>query len=103
MYLNAFDLKATLEKSGTDFLIVVSQPPSAVRDKTYRYEPEVLSKKGQVKLKLESGPDGMKLDGNAIVWDVPKSHPKTADVILTVSDKSGQETFHTFTIAVNEK
>ena len=45
----------------------------------------------------------MKVVGNAIVWDVPKSHPKTADVIVTVSDKSGQETFHTFTIAVNEK
>ncbi len=103
VYLNAFDLKAVLNKSGTDFLIVVSQPPSAVLDKTYRYKPEVLSKKGEVKLKLESGPDGMKIDGNEIVWDVPKSHPKIADVILTVSDKSGQETFHTFTIAVNEK
>src|SRR5262249_59154437 len=50
--------------------------------------------------KLEAGPDGTKVapDGT-ITWDVPKDWKGTESVIVTVSDSTGQEIFHTFTLA----
>jgi hypothetical protein len=43
----------------------------------------------------------MKLGGGKLTWDVPKGlAEQEADVILTVSDASGQEIFHTFKVAV---
>jgi hypothetical protein len=106
LILYHFDVEKELEKSGVDYLLVTSRPVTeAVKGQPYRYEMVVKAKKGGVKCKLDAGPEGMKAtpDGK-LTWDVPKNFADaTVDVILTVSDSSGQEVFHTFKIAVRDK
>ncbi|HEY1188298.1 MAG TPA: hypothetical protein VGE74_11610, partial [Gemmata sp.] len=100
LILHRFDLEAALDKAGVDYLFVVSRPPGAVPGRAFKYAPEVKSKKGGVKIKLDAGPDGMKVAADGTVtWDVPEGWAGGESVILTVTDKSGQEVFHTFTLA----
>ncbi len=101
VHLHRVAMKGVLEKADADRLLVVSRPRPAVRGAKWAYTPEVWSKKGGVKVKVESGPDGMKADGGTVSWDVPaKFAEDEPTVILTVSDAGGQETFHTFTLSV---
>ena len=67
-----------------------------------RYDVAVKSKKGGVKVKLESGPAGMKVTPEGrLTWPVPKEFAGTeAEVLLSVSDASGKETFHSFKLSV---
>jgi WD40 repeat protein len=97
--LHRFDVEEALEKSGIEYLFVASQPPlRAKTGTTYRYQLAVKSKKGGIKYGVESGPTEMKIsDTGLVTWDVPRSLSESqVDVILTISDKSGQEIFHTF-------
>jgi hypothetical protein len=100
LILRWLDVAAGLEKSGIDYLFVISQAPTkAKRGTTYRYQMAVKSKKGGVKYKLESGPPGMKVSAAGLVtWAVPAGDSGEKDVILTVSDRTGQEVFHTFRV-----
>jgi hypothetical protein len=101
--LHKFDVPALLDKSGVDYLLVTSRPAGASRGESFTYRPKVASKKGGVKVKLDAGPDGMKIGGDGTVtWDVPKTFAEdSASVILTISDRSGQEIFHTFSVRVS--
>jgi hypothetical protein len=100
--IHKVDVETLLEKAGIDYLFVTSRPPAAVRGAAYSYKPEVKSKKGGVKVKLDAGPDGMKIASDGTVtWKVPADFADASvSVILTISDSSGQETFHTFTLPV---
>jgi len=99
--LHRFDLDALLEKSDVDYLFVTSRPPAAARGVAFRYTPTIRSKKGGVKLTLDSGPDGMKLTDGTLTWNVPKDFTdESVSVIVTVTDKTGQEVFHAFTLPV---
>src|SRR5262249_39234671 len=103
LVLHPFDLDKLLEKSGADYLFVQSQPVTmAVRGQEYVYPLIVRSKKGGVKVKLESGPKGMQVtSAGRLTWSVPKDFTETeADVLLSVSDDSGQEVFHRFKLTV---
>lgn len=101
VHLHRVRVNAEMEKSAGDNLMVVSRPPPAVRGQKWAYTPDVWSKKGGVKVKVDSGPDGMKATGGTVSWDVPaKSAGDEPAVILTVSDASGQESFHTFTLSI---
>lgn len=99
LVLNRFDLQDSLEKSGVDYLFVSSRPPVAEPGKAFRYPIDVKAKKGGVKLKIDAGPEGMKVDGTAIVWNVPEKWSGAESVIVTVSDAAGQEIFHSFSLA----
>jgi hypothetical protein len=103
LILYRFDIEAAMEKSGIDYLVVTSRPPdTAVRGAEYRYALRVKAKKGGVKYRLDSGPEGMKVaaDGR-LGWAVPAEFGEAeVSVILTVSDAAGQEIFHTFRVAV---
>ena len=105
LHLYRFDLDQAMEKAGIDYLLVTSEPrTAAVKGQTYEYSLAVKSKKGSVKHKLESGPDGMKIgtDGR-LTWKVPQAFAdKDVDVIIAISDASGQEIVHTFKIAVKD-
>ncbi len=98
LFLHSFDVDEELEKSGIDYLFVASRPPAALFGKPFSYPIEVKSRKGGVKYKLESGPDGMKVaaDGK-LTWAVPRD-AEPASVLLTISDASGREVFHNFTL-----
>jgi hypothetical protein len=97
LHLRKFDAQAELDKTGVDYLLVTSTAPSAELGASYKYTPVVKSKKGDVKFKLSAGPDGMKVAaGGTLTWTPPKDWKGGDGVILTVSDKSGQEVFHTF-------
>jgi hypothetical protein len=105
VFIHKFDVEALLDKAGIDYLFVTSRPPGAVRGTAYSYKPEVKSKKGGVTVKLDAGPEGMKVAANGTVtWNVPADFAEgSVSVILTISDKSGQETFHTFSLPVADK
>ena len=61
--------------------------------------------KGGVTIKLDIGPEGMKMTADGtLTWKVPENFADTeVSILLTVSDKSGQETFHTFTLPVQSR
>jgi hypothetical protein len=103
LILRRFDLDELLAKADVDYLFVVSQPPLGVKlGEKLAYQLVVKSKKGGVKYKLESGPPGMAVSAAGMVsWTVPPDlADNRADVILTVSDSTGQEVFHTFSLVV---
>ncbi len=103
LILHRFDLDAQLEKARIDYLFVAGRPPAeVVAGTTFRYSPTVRSKKGGARVRLESGPEGMRLGADGVVtWAVPAAAAGTeADVILTVTDSTGQELFHTFKLGV---
>ena len=55
-----FDLRKAIEEQGTDYLLVVSKPPTRVDvGSTYAYSLETWSKRGGVKYRLDDGPKGM--------------------------------------------
>jgi len=103
--LHRFDIEQALAKTSIEFLFVVSRPPStAYKGAQFTYAPRVKSKNGGVKLKVESGPEGMKAGADSIVWNVPKDFADGAtDVILTVSDAGGQEVFHSFKLTISDR
>jgi predicted Zn-dependent protease with MMP-like domain len=106
LHLQRFDLDEALEKAGIDYLLVTSPPvTSAVKGQEYAYPLAVKAKKGGVKYKVESGPEGMKVSPEGrVTWAVPKDFAEAeVNVILTVSDAAGQEVFHTFKIGIKDK
>jgi hypothetical protein len=103
LILHSFDRDALLGKSEDDFLIVTSVPPTEVRaGAKFEYTPVVKAKRGGVKVTLDYGPDGMKLGADGrLSWDVPAAMAgQEVRVILTVSDATGQEIFHTLRLKV---
>ena len=103
LVLYRFDPEAALEKSGINYFLVTSRPPAhAARGAEFRYQVTVLSKKGGVKYKLESAPKGMTVsEGGLVRWAVP-ADADDADVILSATDDSGQEVFHTFKLQLGK-
>jgi hypothetical protein len=100
------DLDSALSKAGFDYLFVTSRPPTAaVKGETYKYAVATKSKKGGVKVTLESGPKGMTVTpAGAVTWDVPKDFADSeVGVILKVADAGGKEAFHSFRLAVRAK
>ena len=85
-----------LEKSGADFLVVLSQPPAAKAGSPFSYKLDVRSKAGGVKVSLESGPDGLTVSPEGLVtWNVPSQlETRESNVIVALHDASGQEVFH---------
>lgn len=92
-----------LQKSGIDYLFVESVPARAIAaSKTFTYDIVTRSAHGKVRISLDSGPEGMKLKRNRLTWKVPADfEPGPTSVILTLTDASGQEVFHSFTLKVS--
>jgi hypothetical protein len=103
LLLYPFDLDAVLDKSGKDYLLVEAPPvAAAVRGGAFAQTMLIKSKKGGVKAKVETGPDGLTVspDGK-IAWNVPKDFADNeAIVIVSVSDASGQESLQTLRLEV---
>ncbi len=97
------DLDQQLQRTHVPYLFVASRPPRRVAaGSRLDYQMAVKSKHGGAICKLSSGPDGMEvtIDGH-VTWNVPRDGPdKTAHVIVTVTDSTGQQIYHTFSLAV---
>jgi hypothetical protein len=96
------DPMAALEKSGVNYLFVVSQAPAvAYRGRTYRYPIQTKSKAGGVQFRVAAGPKGLQVsEAGEVVWKVPALSPTTKEVSIVVTDRSKQEVTHTFKIHV---
>ena len=98
-----FNPEAAVEKAGVDYLYVTSKPPLAVRGDTYKYPMTVKSKRGGVKVRIDSGPPGLRAEGTTLVWDVPQRGPILPDrIVATITDAGDRETTHSFTLMVKE-
>jgi hypothetical protein len=103
LLLYKFDLDASLEASGIDYLVVTSAAPKSVKKGTaFEYQLDVKSKRKGVQYQLDSGPEGMKISAEGkVTWDVPANYDgEEVSVILTVRDASGQEVLHSFKLKV---
>jgi predicted Zn finger-like uncharacterized protein len=98
-----FDIDEAMDKAGIDYLFVTSRPTATIaRGKEFVYQITAKSKRGGLKYRLESGPEGMRVTPEGVVyWRVPADHGvQQISVLITVSDSAGQETFHTFKLNV---
>lgn len=102
LVLRRVNLVELLKQSGVDYLFAESTPPrTAQAGKEYTYDIAVQSARGKVRLSLDNGPEDMKLRRNRLTWKVPANQkPGPASIILTLSDASGQEVFHSYTLKV---
>jgi hypothetical protein len=92
-----------LEKQGQEYLFVLSLPKTHVKaGGPFAYQMAVKSKSAGVTYKLDKGPEGMTVSsGGEVRWNAPSTQVgKTHPVIVTVSNASGKEVFHTFEIVV---
>ena len=100
LVLYRVNIEQLLERADVDYLYVKSvPPPNFTPGKEYRYQLTVRSRTGGVKFRLDSGPEKMRLSQRGLqTWKVPLDFTaKEVDVIVTLTDRSGQERFHTFT------
>ena len=103
LVVQKIDVDEALEKSAIDYLFFSSQPVTrAVKGVAYQYQMSVRSRKGAVKYRLDAAPEGMKLTSQGeITWPIPTDYEaNSADVIVTVTDASGQESTQTFRISL---
>jgi S1-C subfamily serine protease len=102
LLLRRIDLPGQLEKSGTDYLAVVSRPPVGKAGAKFSYRLDIRSAKGGIQAKLASGPEGLKVDqGGQVSWDVPAAFTEPeAEVLVTIRDAAGHELNHTFVIPI---
>jgi hypothetical protein len=103
LVLRRVDLVQQMEKAAANYLVVVSQPTIAKVGRMWDYRLDVKSKAGQVKVALESGPEGMTVtpDGQ-VKWLVPNDFVGTfATVKVSLEDAGGQESRHQFRVAVS--
>jgi hypothetical protein len=103
LIVHRFDVIEAMDKAGIDYLLVSSRPPQTmVKGSSCFYQIAVQSKKGGVKYRLETGPQGMSLNPTGLIsWQVPQNFdgPETT-VIVAITDNSGQEILHTFRIRI---
>ena len=96
----SFDLKASLDKVGIDYLVVTSSPNGEVTPaKDWNYKVTAISSADEVNYSLELGPDGMTIskDGE-LKWAVPDDFKGSEKVIVLLSSKGGEETWHNFEV-----
>ena len=100
--LHRFDVDDALSKSGLVYLFVTSTPPKEIKAGTIMTYPIVVkSKNGGLLFKIDSGPTGMSVSKEGVVtWAVPSTDTGVQNIIFSVKDKTGQDTFHTCSIKV---
>jgi hypothetical protein len=105
LVLRHLDMAKALERVETDYLFVASEPGRARPGQQFTYRLDVRAKKGGVKVKLDKGPEGLKVSPEGLVsWDVPGDAAETeVEVLVTVADGAEQEMFHRFTIVIGPR
>jgi mono/diheme cytochrome c family protein len=100
LLLRRVDLVKQLEKTGADYVVVVSRPPAARCGSTWSYQLDARAKAGPVKAKLEAGPEGLTVTPEGrVTWRVPEDYSAPVATVK-LSDANGQEVLHQFSAAV---
>ncbi len=103
LVLRRVDVDAELAKSGRDYLLITSEPVTrAKRGRGYLYQIRTKSNADELRFRLESGPPAMTVTPKgSVIWSVPSSFADAhADVVLSVTTKSGVEQLQSFRILV---
>jgi hypothetical protein len=95
-----FDLKATLDASGEDYLLVVSVPQLRGKAGTaWNYQLKTVAKNGPVKYELPKAPEGMTVSAEGkLTWTPPKGVIGRAPVEVRGTDAKGKIVRQTFEI-----
>jgi hypothetical protein len=103
--LRKLDLADRLEKSGADYLFVLPQPAAGKLGTPFSQRLDVRSKRGGVKFKVLTGPEGLAVSPEGqVTWAIPPGFPEAeANAQISVQDASGQEVVHTLRITVAEE
>jgi hypothetical protein len=104
LVIRQLDLYNELIKSGSDYLLVDSNPPQTVKNSgKYSYQMKIRSRLGGLLYKLISAPQGMTVSSTGLVeWQVPVGYKnKQESVIIDFSDAINQHNFHVFTITID--
>ena len=103
--LQKIDMDQVLADTPVDYLVVTSQPPDSVnKGDTLRYQITVLSKRGDLKYELISGPEGMKVSPTGeLSWSVPAElEEEQAEVMVALRDASEQEIIHRLSLQLQD-
>jgi hypothetical protein len=101
--LRTLDLERAIASSEKPILVVTSASELSVRpSQNVAHQVEARSSKGGVRFELTSGPPGLTVSpAGELNWRVPLDRErKEYEVILTISDSSGRQLFHTIRIKV---
>jgi hypothetical protein len=96
-----FDLRASLEAAGQDYLIVLSSPRTQARaDSVWTYTMKSIARREPVKYILERAPEGMTLSPQGqLSWKIPARIEGRGRVIVVVEDTGGKQVRHAFELA----
>jgi len=86
--------------------VIVSTPPTSITGSTFLYKVEAVDlDKDPLTYKLESAPEGMKIDNNGIIsWNIKDvALPVTVTVKVVVDDGYGGKAYQTFTLKLEKQ
>ncbi len=95
-----FDAKTTLDNSGEEYLLIISQPPTrAAAGAAWEYQVKPVVKNGPAKLELARAPGGMTLSPEGkVTWTAPKGVIGRAPVEIKLTDAKNRVTRQTFDV-----
>ena len=104
LVLRRLDLNEALDRSGDDYLVVVS-PPCVAATAGQKLDHQIVARspKGGITYKLADGPDGLDVTSDGkVTWIVPDGQ-RGADLTarVAVADAAGQQRTHNLHITVN--
>jgi hypothetical protein len=102
--LRRLDIEEELEKSGKDYLLILSEAPRvALLGAEFQYQIQAKAKRGGIKYRLDSGPSGMTIsDGGLVRWRVPNDFSeREVKCIVSVADSAGSERTQSIQIDVS--
>ena len=102
LILTQFDVAEALANFNIEYLFIESRPPTEISaGETFQYQIKAQSSSGDLKYSSESAPKGMKVSPSGLMtWTTSTGSPPANSIIVTVSDKTGQEVFHVFDLKV---
>ncbi len=98
--LRNIDIKKALDEKGADYLLVMSEPPTALDAKRQlNYQIKVLTNIKDLKYEAMSVPEGMEISGTGnVTWKCPDNIAVPAESVIVGINGGGKSIFHSFVI-----
>jgi hypothetical protein len=97
-----FDAQEELDRSGTDYFFVASNPPrDLIRGHKFTYPIEVISKNRMLTFKTANAPADASISPEGTVeWDIPQNYTEhEALMVVSITDGTGRELSHTIKLS----